>query len=135
MKKERCLKIVHIISLLGVILLFFLAGFGYIKDEKAYIKLPIIKEYEIGICLYREIIGADCPSCGLTRGFISIENLDFNAALTYNRVSILVYIGFIALGIFNILSIIKLKAAKKLGMFLMYYTLLITIILIINWLI
>ena len=35
-------------------------------------------------CYSRVIFGIDCPGCGLTRSFISMGNLDFEAAFAFN---------------------------------------------------
>lgn len=36
-------------------------------------------------CLWTSLFGVECPSCGMTRSFISLLQLDFQAAWAYNR--------------------------------------------------
>lgn len=46
-------------------------------------------------CRFRAWTGLDCPSCGLTRAFVSIVHGDFAAALRFNPVSPLVFLAFL----------------------------------------
>lgn len=43
-------------------------------------------------CLFKQVTGISCPSCGMTRAFHSILNFDFIAAFKYNILSILLFI-------------------------------------------
>lgn len=40
-------------------------------------------------CLFKGVLGFDCPSCGMTRAFVSLGHLDFASALRHNPVSLL----------------------------------------------
>ena len=50
------------------------------------------------VCLFKKISGIECPSCGLTRSFISISNLKIKKAWYFHRVGILIY-AFVVLQI------------------------------------
>jgi hypothetical protein len=58
-------------------------------------------------CPYRLLFGIPCPTCGLTRAFISLLSFDFKSAFKYHSLYFLVIIGFIfyTLEEFNIISI------------------------------
>lgn len=40
-------------------------------------------------CLFKGVLGFDCPSCGMTRAFVSLGHLDYVSALHHNPVSLL----------------------------------------------
>lgn len=46
-------------------------------------------------CRFRSWTGLDCPSCGLTRAFVSIVHGDFAAAMRFNPVGPLVFGAFL----------------------------------------
>lgn len=52
-------------------------------------------------CLIEKATGIDCPSCGITRSFLCIFNLDFYGAFKYN-------IFGIPLFIFSVISVVIL---------------------------
>ena len=35
-------------------------------------------------CLYRELLGFPCPTCGMTRAYFALLRLDFKAAFAYH---------------------------------------------------
>ena len=43
-------------------------------------------------CSSKQILGIDCPGCGMTRAFISISHGDFTRAWNLNRASFVVYL-------------------------------------------
>ena len=134
MTKLFTLKNVHILSLLAIVCLFIVASIAEVRDQKAFLDLPG-HTLEIGRCYYRTHFGFECPSCGLTRGFISIENLDFPMAVHFNRMSPFVYLMFVFLGIFNILSLAKKTYALLFGKFLAIYSVIVCIAIVLNWII
>jgi len=70
-----------------------LLSFFLTIDGGSNVCLPILNKYPIhGICLFKEIFGIDCPTCGLTRSFISISHLHFENAWDFNRASIFIYV-------------------------------------------
>jgi len=42
-------------------------------------------------CLYTNLFGFHCPGCGMTRAIFSIMHFQFNNAIRYNRLVILVF--------------------------------------------
>ncbi len=46
-------------------------------------------------CRFRTWTGLDCPSCGLTRAFVSITHGDLPAAVGFNPISPLVFAAFL----------------------------------------
>jgi hypothetical protein len=134
MYKIFTVKNVHILSLLAVLSVFLVAAVAEIREHKAYLDLPG-HSFEIGRCYYKTNFGFDCPSCGMTRGFISIENFDFKSAFRYNKVSPFVYLMFVFLAIFNILSLRKNKYSALFGKFLVAYSFLTCVAIVIIWII
>jgi hypothetical protein len=69
----------------------------------AYIILPIILFFiplewlnkQHSICLIKNIFGVECYGCGITRAIISGVQLDFNKAIEYNKMVIIVLPLFI----------------------------------------
>ena len=45
------------------------------------------------LCPVNNLLGVNCPGCGLTRGFISILKLDFVSACRYNILSVPLFFG------------------------------------------
>jgi hypothetical protein len=134
MKKLITINTVHLFSLLAVLSVFLLAAVAQIRDHKAYLDLPG-HSIEIGRCYYKTNYGMTCPSCGLTRGFISIENLDLKSAIMYNRLSPFVYMMFVFLGIFNVMSLLNYKFSLLFGKFLALYSILVCIGIVVVWLV
>jgi hypothetical protein len=52
-------------------------------------------------CIFKKIFGISCPSCGMTRAFISIKNLDIIKSLEYNILTLPIVI-------FSVISVIVL---------------------------
>lgn len=129
------IRTLHIISLVSIIGIIIIAAVAFVEGDTAYIKLFNNRTFEIGKCFYRERFGIICPSCGLTRSFISIENLNLSKAISYNEIGILVYILMIFTMIFNILGLLKAKIALKIGKLIAIYGFIICILLVINWLV
>jgi hypothetical protein len=47
----------------------------------------------LSLCLFRTFTGLPCPSCGMTRAFISLGHGDIYSAVLFNPASILIYIA------------------------------------------
>jgi hypothetical protein len=79
----------------------------------AYILLPFILYFipldwlnkQHTICLIKNIFGIECPGCGMTRAVISAVQLDFDKAIEYNKIVIIVLPIFIYTWIKNIIKI------------------------------
>lgn len=53
--------------------------------------IPIDSEKLNTICIFKKITGKNCWNCGMTRAFLSILHLDFEAAYQYNPKVIIVF--------------------------------------------
>ncbi len=51
--------------------------------------------FDVKICPFYNLTGIPCPSCGITRGMISILKGEFILGLKYNLFSIFVLVGLI----------------------------------------
>jgi Protein of unknown function (DUF2752) len=45
-------------------------------------------------CLFKLVLGRDCPTCGLTRAFAALSHGQLALATSYHRASIAVYVLF-----------------------------------------
>ena len=111
-------KILILLSYLGLIFLFFF-----------YSKLHIP-------CIFKKIFHIPCPSCGMTRAFISIINLNFETAIHYNMLSIPTFLTFTIIFITNIIDIIFKKQYLNniINLIIKHYHIII-LLLIISWII
>jgi hypothetical protein len=57
--------------------------------------IPLLEITLPGVCSYKQLLGIDCPGCGLTRSFISLAHLDLVRAWFYNPAG--VYLFFVVL--------------------------------------
>ncbi|PKM95438.1 MAG: hypothetical protein CVU84_05060 [Firmicutes bacterium HGW-Firmicutes-1] len=133
MKRWINIRTLHMLSLLAILGVLFIAAIAFVERDVAYISVFNWEKYEIGKCFYRTNFGFQCPSCGLTRSFISLENFNFTDALRYNRVGFLVYLLMVFTAIFNIMGLLKAKVTLKFGKFLAGYGFLVCILLVISW--
>ena len=111
----------HTLHSLGVGFVFFVILF------------LLTKVFSISLCPIKSIFGVSCFGCGMTRGFISILNLDFKTALEYNVLSIPLFVSIALYAIFSLIDffldknyvyIIEKQLAKK-YMYLIYVIILI----------
>ena len=60
-------------------------------------------------CVLHEVTGLQCPSCGITRMFVSLFSLDFKAAFHYNQLLFFIWpvVGY------EILYLLYKSYAKK----------------------
>ena len=61
-------------------------------------------------CLIKRSIGISCPTCGLTRGFLAIFDLDFYSALKYNILSVPFLLFFVISFIWLLIDVIRDKS-------------------------
>jgi len=127
------IRTLHLLSLLSILAILIVGAVAFVEKDVAYISVFNMENIEIGKCFYKSNFGLECPSCGLTRSFISIENFDFMEAIRYNRVGIFVYLLMIFLMIFNIMGLFKAKVTLKYGKFVAAYGFVVCILLIISW--
>lgn len=130
-------KMSNIYVLLGAIFIIVLSRI--LSIEGSEVVLPLLGGYKLpGICVFKEIFGIDCPTCGMTRSFISISRFDFKGAYNYNPISFLAYILVIfqiPYRIFLIISKVDVKKIKWLEISLLTYVCIFFVALAINWLV
>ncbi|MCJ8329233.1 MAG: DUF2752 domain-containing protein [Lentisphaeria bacterium] len=56
---------------------------------------------------------AQCISCGMTRGFCSVSRLQIDQAMSYNKLTVPVYIFFMSINLFFIFLIYYLRKNKR----------------------
>lgn len=111
-------KILILLSYLGLILIFLF----YTK-----FKIP---------CIFKKLIHIPCPSCGMTRAFKSILTLNLKNAISYNILSIPLFLTLIIIFITDLIDIIlKKQYLDKIIHLIIKYYYLIIILLLINWII
>ncbi len=64
----------------------------------------LTKIFSASLCPIKIIFGISCFGCGMTRGFISILNLDFKAAFEYNVLSIPLFVSITLYFIFSLID-------------------------------
>ncbi len=79
------------------------------------------------ICVFYNVTGVYCPSCGMTRAFVSLMHLDFKSAFMYNPMFIVVFLAILP----NLIELFKpiKKSTKNM------YFLILVIIVILVWII
>lgn len=69
--------------------------------------------YNFRICLFYNIFKIPCIGCGLTRGILSIIKGKFYLAIKYNFLSIVIFLGYFIILIWNIYDMIMKKQTLK----------------------
>ncbi len=82
-------------------------GVGFVFFVILYI---LTKIFSVSLCPIKTYLGFSCLGCGMTRGFISILNLEFAKAIKYNVLSIPLFFGIV---IYFILCIIDILLNKN----------------------
>jgi len=96
------LRMLHIgrIAVLSCILVFLsIIPFEFIEDGPT-------------ICIFKNLLGIECPGCGMTRAFSCILHGDLIAAVSYNRLVVIVFPLFCLVLIRDIGSLLE-KYVKK----------------------
>ena len=57
--------------------------------------LPHGEVDSLNLCPWYHLTGHQCPFCGMTRGFVAMTHIDFQAAIDFNLGTPLVYIAFV----------------------------------------
>ena len=70
----------------------------------------LTKIFSTSLCPVKYIFGIECFGCGMTRGFMSILQLDFRSAVKYNILSLPLFIG---IGIYCICAILDVIFDKQ----------------------
>ncbi len=84
----------HLLILVGVVVVLVLA-FALEVRSPTQVGIRGIDGVLPPSCRFRSWTGLDCPTCGLTRSFVSIAHGDLSAALGFNPVSPLVFAAFL----------------------------------------
>jgi len=78
-----------ILFLLGSILLLLSASVITVKNQE-HLNLFFLNEFSLpSFCLLKNLFGIDCPTCGMSRGFIEWLHGNFHEAWEFHRLSIL----------------------------------------------
>lgn len=127
-------KTVHFLSAVAMVSILFIGGISVIRNNVAYLDV-FNYELEIGRCFFKNNTNLDCPSCGMTRSFISIMDLDFDKAISYHRIGPFTFLLIVLLLIYNVLSLMKFKKASTIGRFLVPYSVIVCIAVVVNYII
>ena len=92
----------------GIILAVFIYSALYKPEEN---KHPIK-------CIHQELLGAKCPTCGMSRGFSAIVRGHVNEALFYQQNSLSVFMFFLLQLVFRITAIVLLFKTKLTAKFI-----------------
>lgn len=68
--------------------------------------LPHGQVDSLNLCPWYHLTGHQCPFCGMTRGFVAMTHIDFQAAIDFNLGTPLVYIAFVYFSLRSIIPII-----------------------------
>ena len=72
--------------------------------------LPHGQVDSLNLCPWYHLTGHQCPFCGMTRGFVAMTHIDYQAAIDFNLGTPLVYIAFVYFSLRSIIPrIIKGK--------------------------
>ena len=58
------------------------------------------------ICVYRNLFGVECPSCGLTRAFSSVLHGQLSAAWNYNHLVVIAFPALAVVAVRNVRSLL-----------------------------
>lgn len=86
----------------GIILAIFIYSGIYSPDKNNH---PIK-------CIHEELLGAKCPTCGMSRGFSAIVRGHINDALVYQQNSVSVFLFFLLQMVFRLTSTWLLLKSK-----------------------
>lgn len=90
LQRRRSRRTHHLAILIGVVVMFALA-FALEVRGTSDVAIRGLGAVLPPTCRFRTWSGLDCPSCGMTRAFVSIAHGDLASALHFNPVSPLVF--------------------------------------------
>jgi hypothetical protein len=106
-----------------------------VSGNSSYI--PIFGGIRIPLtCILKAATGYNCPTCGMTRSFISIAHGDFYGALKYNLGGVLAFALCIQEIIFRFIKIITDSRSfllKYIRLFMKFQVVLLAVLLFVNW--
>ncbi|MEQ8788203.1 MAG: DUF2752 domain-containing protein [Pirellulaceae bacterium] len=96
-----------IVSTVVVLLSVFLSTSG-----EQQVLLPLVNLPTPGLCVSKNLLGLDCPGCGMTRCFISVAHGDFAAAWRFNPAGILLFGVLVSQIPIRIVQLLRLRAGR-----------------------
>jgi len=66
-----------------------------------------------GICVMHDVIGIDCPGCGLTRSFVSLAHGDWSRAWLFNPAGPLLFVFFAVQIPFRAIQLWRLRVGAE----------------------
>ncbi|NLD47964.1 MAG: DUF2752 domain-containing protein [Clostridiaceae bacterium] len=119
-----------------LILLFIIVSsfFLQVKNDSGYI--PLGRGIQIPeTCFFKLVTGYNCPSCGLTRSFISISHLDFVNAFRYNAAGLLAYLLCVLQIILRTMKMFSISIPKQraLRLAIKVNIALVVVMILVNW--
>ena len=88
-------------------------------------------------CLFKRITGIECPTCGLTRSFVSVSHFQLRRALRFNQAGVLVYLMILLQIPYRVYIIVKKENSaidKRIELLSKTYLYLVILVLIVLWL-
>ena len=86
------------------------------------------------VCIFKNVFGIRCISCGLTRGIVSLLQFNFKEAFSYNILSIPMFIFIISFYILYVLYILNInKFLDKIYYYFVRYYKMIIVLLCLCW--
>ena len=75
---------------------------GFVFFGAVYV---ITKFFPISLCPIQNLFDVECPGCGLSRGFVSVLELDFEEAVRHHVLSIPLFCGITLYAVFAVVDI------------------------------
>jgi len=66
----------------------------------------ILPSMPLGMCIFRDIVGIDCPACGITRSVNATFHLHFHDAFSFNPTGPIVAFLALALSIYFLTAVV-----------------------------
>jgi hypothetical protein len=70
----------------------------------------VLNEGELGVCLFKDITGIPCPSCGSTRSVLSILKGDMWGAIIWNPFGLILFAILVISPIWILFDLVRHKA-------------------------
>ncbi len=100
--------------ILGMLLFIIVCSFVFsVHNNVSYIPVGGGKAIP-GSCFFKYVTGHNCPTCGMTRSFISIGHGRFYDAMKFNIGGILAYVVCISFIVFYAIKLISRGTSKSL---------------------
>lgn len=96
------------LGILGLILIFLLITANISnRAGRLVFKLGRLEVPIVTFCPMKNLLGIDCPTCGVTRSLVAWVHGDVPAAMHYHRLSILIIIGVISQLFYRIYTLLS----------------------------